>query len=303
MYYICREPLASFIMVLDYLFPIPQKRIMTNRISLLSAFLLLLTAVIGCNKIADFVGQVLDEEARQARLSDELGDESIKRFEQMFRTEKFDFDYRGDKGGNILHYAVMLENLDRVKILVEKGADVNATDNHGQTPLHQAVEGVHYSDDKSGNMEIVKYLVEHGADVNAKSNLEDTVLHRASAWGNLELIKYLVEHGADVNEKDWKQETPLYKAVQAHTENQLDLVQFLVEHGADINAKAPFGETTLHFAVKGRNLELVEWLVEQGLDVNAKDDSGKTVLQYAKEYWNQEIIEYLKEHGAEESEQ
>lgn len=241
---------------------------MTNRISLLSVFLLLLTAVIGCNKIADFVGQVLEEEVRQARLSEELGDESIKRFEQMFRTEKFDFNYRGDKGGNILHYAVMSENLDRVKALVEKGADVNATDNLGQMPLHQAIERVFDSDDKSDNMEIVKYLVEHGADVNAKNSVGDTVLHRASAWGNLELTKYLVEHGAD------------------------------------INAKAPFGgRTVLHFAVKGRNLELVQWLVDKGLDVNAKDDSGKTVLQYAKKYCNQEIIEYLKEHGAEESEQ
>jgi ankyrin repeat protein len=58
-----------------------------------------------------------------------------------------------------------------VRLLIEKGANVNAT-RYGETPLHSAAEG--------GNAETAKLLIEKGADVNAKDDNGETPLHKAS---------------------------------------------------------------------------------------------------------------------------
>jgi ankyrin repeat protein len=54
------------------------------------------------------------------------------------------------------------DNLEVITFLVERGADVNAHDNHGTTPLIYACRD-------GGNLEIIKFLVERGADVNARA--------------------------------------------------------------------------------------------------------------------------------------
>ena len=76
--------------------------------------------------------------------------------------------------------------------LIEKGADVNATDDNGQTPLHLALHNEH--------PEMAKLLIKKGADVNAKNKWGDTPLHLV--LDNPEIAKLLIEHGADVNATD-----------------------------------------------------------------------------------------------------
>jgi ankyrin repeat protein len=75
--------------------------------------------------------------------------------------------------------------LDVLKYLVgEKGADIKAANNHGDTPLHWAAE--------SGKLDVLKFLVEEkGADVKAANNHGDTPLHRAAIFGKWEVVKYL----------------------------------------------------------------------------------------------------------------
>ena len=67
--------------------------------------------------------------------------------------------------------------LEVVKWLVEKGADVNATNKDGRTVLHSAAD--------SGQLDVVKWLVEKGADVNATDKDGKTVLHMAAEQGSV----------------------------------------------------------------------------------------------------------------------
>ena len=53
-------------------------------------------------------------EARSKNAIDRFGKAGVECFEQMFQTEKFDFDYQCDRGGNVLHYAALTGNLNRV---------------------------------------------------------------------------------------------------------------------------------------------------------------------------------------------
>ena len=88
----------------------------------------------------------------------------------------------------LLHFAIHYNHIEIAKLLLERGADVRAKNNRGETPLHWAK-----------NVETAKLLLDRGADVNAKNNMGDTPLHLAK---NVEIAKLLIEKGADVEAKD-----------------------------------------------------------------------------------------------------
>ena len=79
-------------------------------------------------------------------------------------------------------------NIDLVKLLLAHGADVNAEDGNGDSPLLWA--------SSRGDTEIVKLLLVHGADVNIKNNNGETSLYWASSRGHTEIVKLLKQHGA-----------------------------------------------------------------------------------------------------------
>ena len=98
------------------------------------------------------------------------------------------------------------KNVDasKIKYLIERGADVNAKEEYGNTPLHWASIENH--------IELAKLLIERGADVNAKRNDGETPLHQASWKNRIETAKLLLERGADLEAKCNRGKTPLYWA-------------------------------------------------------------------------------------------
>jgi ankyrin repeat protein len=89
----------------------------------------------------------------------------------------------------------------KVKQAIAKGADVNATDERGWTPLILA--------SRIGGVDAVKFLIEKGAKVNVKDNAGMTPLMHASAFGHSAAVKLLIERGADVSMKDNHGDTAL----------------------------------------------------------------------------------------------
>ena len=125
-----------------------------------------------------------------------------------------------------LHRAAFDNYSDVVRLLIDAGADVEATNSSGCASLHRACEG-----GGAGELEIVKTLVEAGADVCAVDAYSNTCLILAAVFGHTDTVRYLVGlPEVDVHHEDNEGRTALHFARQKqHT----DVEQVLLKHGAE----------------------------------------------------------------------
>lgn len=195
---------------------------------------------------------------------------------------------RDENGNSLLHMAVRAGNIEIVKYLVSRNADVNIENSRNETPLQLAVN--------ESSLEIVKYLISHGADVGVKDNFNKTPLHNAVIEGEIELVKFIVSQGPDLNAKDNSRESPLFIAIR---HNRLDIANYLISQGAELNSKDNTGRSPLHEAVVNGHFDLVKNLILQGADINAKDRYDIYPLHDAANEGKLEITKYLVSHGAE----
>lgn len=222
-----------------------------------------------------------------------------------------------------LHGAAQNGSLELVKLLVSKGAKVNAVDKEFSMPLAEAVQ--------ADNLEIAKFLLEHGADktinhadtkfqtaiFKARSakmaqlliangaNVSESdkkglsvLLHAVANYLDFDLLKVLLQKGADINEQDKSGTTALLWAGQhPYESDDKNCVQFLLENGANANVANNQGETPLLVAEK---LEVLQALLAHGADVNAQNEDGQTALMHIAQIYDPkgEKTKWLLEHGA-----
>lgn len=171
---------------------------------------------------------------------------------------------------------------------INKGANVNARDKYGVTPLMYAAA--------TNRLEPIKALVNAGADVNAADAQNWTVLMYAAAdFGDTrQLIEFLIKAGADVNAKDFRGYTVLMWFVGKEVE-----VDMLLKAGAviTINNQNEEGQTALIHACtenESTSPEVIAILIDAGADVNIEDNYGKRAIDYARENKKLEGTELLK---------
>lgn len=109
-----------------------------------------------------------------------------------------------------------------VKYLIKSGANLEATDKYGYTPLHLA--------SRQGHLSVVKYLLKCGANLESRSKNGFTTLQIAVRHNRLPIVKYLLKCGADLDARTYCGETCLDIALQYDT---LRLVKYLLESGAN----------------------------------------------------------------------
>ncbi|MDC3309545.1 ankyrin repeat domain-containing protein [bacterium] len=165
-----------------------------------------------------------------------------------------------------------------VQAELDAGADVNARDKDGYTPLLLAAG---YS-----TAESIQLLIAAGADVNARTEKGYTPLHSAvgtlhSAVGNssAEGVQLLIAAGAEVNARDESGYTPLHSAAWKAT---AETVQLLITAGADVMARDETGYTPLIIAAKYGTAETIEALIAAGADIAAKDEDGDSIWDFAQ---------------------
>ena len=214
-----------------------------------------------------------------------------------------------------LHEAAAAGDIEKVKSLISKGADVNEKDPGGKTPLHCASE--------KGHTEVARLLLAQGAYVNA-IGWEMTPLHFAAMSGDKKTVELLLSKGAHINAKTRQGRTPLFKAMASPAVGREEVVELLVSKGAkipelhlaaylgdmeklkkylqdeiDINSQEDFGSTALHAAANSGKKDIVEFLISKGANVDAKDAYyGVTPLYYAAMHNYEDIADLLLAKGA-----
>lgn len=160
-------------------------------------------------------------------------------------------------GSTLLHAAAGDWDIERVTLLLEKGAAVDV----GHSPLCNAAG--RYVDRAERSAEtgkvVAEILIRRGADVNTPSGAEDqTPLHMAARRGNIAIGRALLNGGAALEAMDKKGETPLRRAVNC---GHPEFVSMLLAHGADVNTRDKKGRTPLQAA---RRPEMVALLRQHG---------------------------------------
>ena len=174
---------------------------------------------------------------------------------------------RALKGGSTpLHVAARIGKPEVAKLLLDAGANVQARDEEGQTPLHRACLGFRH-----GQREVVQLLLVKTLAVNVRDNLGRTPLHYAAQyWGSQTNIPgQLLAKGAAVNARDDRGLTPLHYAV--YEAGRTEICELLLSHGADLDAETVAGITPVELArMHPEKTELNAWFDELLAKENTK---------------------------------
>lgn len=120
------------------------------------------------------------------------------------RLKTHDVNEKDVDGATPLHAACLSGNLRVVQILLDKGANIEATEMRGQTPMHWAAQ--------RGHTQCINLLKMRGANVNARDEFQRTPLRQAAKNGHEEAISALISHGANIEAEDVKKQTPYFVA-------------------------------------------------------------------------------------------
>jgi hypothetical protein len=181
-------------------------------------------------------------------------------------------------------YALETSNVKLVRLLLERGCDVNRTPFRSgkRTPVMAALKC----------RPILDLLVAAGADLNAADEYGYTVAHYAAAGSHLEVLTRLHPLGLALHVETPTGETPFSQATRY---GQFGCAAFLLERGADINHRDSGQMTPLMVAAQKGLVEACQWLLSKGADLHAMDGGGRTALDWARANNHTAAFAFLEE--------
>ncbi len=189
-------------------------------------------------------------------------------------------------------------SIKSINILLNSGADANARDALGNTPLIYATR-----DQAALSLELVEQLRRHGAAINTAGAKRMTPLMYAALYSDSpELVSMLLHAGADVTAADQDGWTALMHATRARHDSD-KIAKILLAAGAQVNRTHRGGGTALMSACLHGNARCAQMLIQADAHVNGADESGWTPLLCATMSGNIKLVDLLLLAGANTNQQ
>lgn len=222
-----------------------------------------------------------------------------------------------NRSESALHAVARCGNKEIIARLLWEGAEVDATDREGRTPLLCLLSNKH--------TDAALYLINQGANTELADNIGHRAIDYATAYG----LREVVLHLSIDNAGDARGNTPLHQAVRngqgeivrtllavsaamldtlnddgetplaiACIKGDLMIATMLVEKGADVNKAMLNGSMPLHFAARSGNQFLGKLLLEAKARTDVQNENGDTPLIVAAREGNHEFVSLLVEYRA-----
>lgn len=189
-------------------------------------------------------------------------------------------------GNTALHYATEWGLENAVETLITKGANKEAKNANGETPIFSAC--------KNNKSEMISLLAKKGCKINVRDNLGSTPLHVAVRWGNIDAAEQLISLGINIDAQNVTGKTPLAEAVLG---GKPEIAKMLLSKGANPNTSDINGRTILMDAVKAKNTKTIAMLLEYNANPQAQDLNGRNSYHEAALTEDENVINLIRNAG------
>lgn len=210
-------------------------------------------------------------------------------------------DIRDSQGRTALWWAAATQQAVYVGKLLKYGANVNAADNMGLTPIFASLCFKNYVAPKEQGR-CIRLLLRHKTEcLFNRFGQSQNILHRSARCSEqgarLALIRACIRQGVDINAPDVAHVPPiLYYAMEPYTTP--DDFNLLLEAGANIRVQSPSNNTALMAAIAAQNRDVTALILGHGdVYLQQMDHSGQTIFHFALQYPHAGVLRELKDHG------
>jgi ankyrin repeat protein len=191
-------------------------------------------------------------------------------------------------GSTPLHFAAAGCRLDVVAYLSEtRGADINAKNKLGQTPLMETLNPT------QGPQPVKNYAYCYSGAGSSQDKINEDIIRRKGL--KHQIVLYLFNRGAEINVKYEGGETPLHYALQ---DGNKEIFDFLLNNGVLLEDAKKTNPYLMQFAVRGNNTELVYYLLGRDILLDITDKDENSALYIACQRGNLELVKILLNAGA-----
>ncbi|ETS82540.1 hypothetical protein PFICI_04416 [Pestalotiopsis fici W106-1] len=212
---------------------------------------------------------------------------------------QLNIESRNKLGKTPLMRAISANQVEVVKLLLDRGSDVNARGELvkvsdftvSTSPLTEAIE--------IGNLDILQQLLAKGATIGVPEHEEETALLFALSRGRREqdkVVSLFLDRGANANYNDSKTKTTLLLLAIRH--NRFGCTNLLLERGADVDYEERNGFTALLYAARWGDAQIAETLLSHGANIEHQDTNGFTALVLSATKGHLAVVRLLLDRGA-----
>lgn len=198
---------------------------------------------------------------------------------KMLLNKGANLDIVDTHGNSALTFAASngVTNTEIYDVLIESGADVKFTDHHGANALLLAA-----GSDK--DFALMNYFSSKGLDVKGKDNDGNSAFNYAARTGNIDMMDQLIKAGVEYKGLNKEGGNAMLFAARGtrSTSNGIDVYQYLEKKGVKPNVVTTEGTTPLHLlAGRSEDMDVLKYFIKKGVNVNQVDAEGNNPLMIA----------------------